>query len=275
MNPLLNTILAATLAGPAQLTFQPEADRTVVPEVDHYSAFVTIDTTGLLHDDFGLEDVERQQDIFERDLPSLFLEVGLADARAKDTAEVRVLFRWDDFDEFRYGVTFEVTTPDGDQHEHSLVFQGDGHDLLEHLKGEIPAVIALLERPPEHEDADPLPPTPSGPKTPPETTPKPEGRALLWTGVGLSILGAALVPTGVVLHMQTDEDRNNFESTKTGRRHPLPLTAGLMGLGGVALGAGVALIVVGVKKGKQSKKRALLVPSASPSHVGLTLQGRF
>lgn len=276
MNLLLTTILATTLVGYSPFSLRTAGSSVFEPnEQSHYPAHVTIDTTGLQHDDLPPEDVKNQQHLFERDLPSQFLEDGLPDAQTDDAAQVRVLFRWDDFAEYRYAVTFEVTTPDGRSQEHSVVFQGEEHDLLDRLKEEVPAVIALLERPPAQEGAAPITPPPVEPETPAEPVRKVEGRALLWTGVGLSVVGAGLVPAGVVLHMQTDQTDDGLSGSSVERRNPVALTGALIGVGAVALGAGVALIVIGAKKGKSSKKTAQLAPSVSPTHVGLSFQTRF
>lgn len=276
MNFLAHTLLATTLVGTSPISSQAvEGSISDPSEQSHYRADVIIDTTALQHDEFPETEIQRQQDLFERDLPAQFLEVGAPETGSEDAARVRVLFRWDDFNEFRYGVTFEVTTPDGQVREHAIVFQGDEHDLIERLKDEVPAVIALLERPPTPQETTPPPSAPADPQQPLPPPNRPQGRGLLWTGVGLTIVGAALLPTGIVLHMQTDERNDGLTRVLNQRRHPVALTGTLIGVGAAALGAGVPLIIVGAKKGKPSKKRAQLTPSASPNHVGFSLHGRF
>lgn len=280
MNLLLHTIITASLTGPAPIASEPPRDEasTSTTDGDHYPAHITIDTTGLAHDDFGPDDVQKQQDVFERDLPPLFLDAGLADAESLNSAEVLVLFHWDDFAKFQYGVTFQVTPPDGEQREHSLVFQGDEYDLLKHLKGEVPSVIALLERPSGPQDVAPRPLPPTGPEAPSDTNPGAEPKhTLRWVGVGVGLAGLAAGVTGAVL-MPRSRSQPQFEDQRFGsemqRRHPLPITAALVGIGGAGVLAGVVLIVIDTRRAKNAK-RASVAPTFGNQRVGLTLTGRF
>lgn len=281
MNLLLHTIFATTLVGPTPLALRTAEGSAAEPsEQGHYPARVTIDTTGLQHNDLPSEDVRRQQELFERDLPSQFLKVGLADAETEDAADVRVLFRWDDFGEFRYGVTFEVTTPDGQQHEHSLVFQGEAHDLLEHLKGEVPAVIALLERRAETSPASPdTPPpktTPPGSETPPPQDPRLHtmGKA----GIGVAAVGVAAGVTGAVLFTLTKNETTfgsgDGKTLDEQRRLPV-LSVGLMVGGGLAVAAGISFLAADLARTKKAPKKTVLLPSVSPESAGFSLAGRF
>jgi hypothetical protein len=41
------------------------------------------------------------------------------------------------------------------------------------------------------------------------------------------------------------------------------------------IGAGVALLVIGLRKNKQARNSVMMLPEAGPNYVGLGLSGRF
>ena len=240
-----------------------------------YPAFVVLDTSPLAEDE-PADLVEKQDAFFRAKVPPMFLgQVELVDARSEGVAELRVAFAWESYDKFIYRVTVEATLPGGETRETSFAFQGDEHDLLARLEEELPTVVAWLERP--EEGTEPVPgPVSQPPVTkPPTSNDEPEGHGLLWTGAGLSAVGAALIPTGVVLGTLTDTEPDGLGFDDTNRRHSPAVTGTLIGVGAAALVVGVPLIVVGTKRLKKSKSRASVLPNASPSHVGFSIQGRF
>ena len=269
MTFLLHVTLFASLAGslPTPVVHAAPAERTDAP-TSHYTARLRIDASEL-GPSLPADAVEEQQRLFDGDVPPFFL--GKLSLAEDGEVEVVVRVRWQDFDEFIYGVSIQATTPDGVVHEDSFTFKGDEYDLLVQIEQHVPTVVQWLERP----TTPPPAVEPPRAQDPPGTEARPNGRGLLWTGVALAIVGAALVPAGVVMHTQTDSEPDGFGSRSKSRRHPVGLTGALIGVGVAAVGVGVPLIVVGAKRGKESKAHASIAPAVSPSHVGFSMQGRF
>ena len=109
----------------------------------------------------------------------------------------------------------------------------------------------------------------------PET--KQPTHTLRWVGVGVGVVGLSLGVTGGVL-MPRESSERRFDGERVGvelvRKHPLPLTASLVGIGAAGVVAGVAMIVVDAKRSK-NPKRASFSPTFGTQHVGFSLTGKF
>ena len=281
MNPLLHTALVWALTSPGANPLHTALQEASEPaSQDYHPAHITIDTSAL-RSDLDPQEVDKQQDLFERDVPTFFLgETQLVETASDDSAEIRIIVRWDDFADFRYGVRIEATTPDGREHDTSFVFQGDEHDLLTRMKDEVPTVLGWLERP---DEATPPPasstPSPGNLSSPGETTPPPEPRlhALGKAGIGVAAVGLAAGIAGVVLFTRTDLDTtlNGDRRERTQERSHPTLSVALMAAGGAVLITGAALLATDLARPAKPKARAHLTPVLSSSGGGLSLSGRF
>ena len=281
MTLLLHTALVWALASPGAIPLHASLQEAAEPpSQDYHPAHITIDTSAL-RSDLDPEEVDKQQDLFERDVPTFFLgKSRLVETASDDAAEVRIIVRWDDFADFRYGVRIEATTPDGRDHDTSFVFQGDEHDLLTRMKDEVPTVLGWLERP---DEAAPPPPS----STPPpgdvsstgKTTPAPEPRlhALGKAGIGVAAVGLAAGIAGAVLFTRTDLETtlNGERRERTQERGHPALSVALMAAGGAVLITGAALLATDLARPAKPKARAHLTPVLSTSGGGLSLSGRF
>ena len=286
MTSLLPAALTLSLALPAPLPPYAATVERAEPSQEHYRAHIAIDTEALREAQDETE-VERQQDLFDRDVPTLFRsELEVASDRGKDTAQVNITVRWADFSDFRYGVTIEAVTPDGRKNETSFDFQGDEHDLVDRLKDEVPTVVAWLEHSEdeqpsspeaEHDPVEGTPPSTPVPPQPDAPRLHPMGKA----GIGVAAVGLAAGVTGAVLFTLT-EPANMLDggSRASGEERRFPIASiALMAVGGTALVTGIALLATDLSK--SSKKtdpktsRASLSPMLSPQGGGLSLSGRF
>jgi tetratricopeptide (TPR) repeat protein len=112
---------------------------------------------------------------------------------------------------------------------------------------------------------------------------KDPGRGLVLTGAALTAIGGAALgvsAAGMVLGNQANDISDLDPADVDGRREQfdrgrtMNLMAISAGVGaGLLIGTGVALLVVGKKKGKESQARVL--PFASPTLAGLSASGRF
>ena len=284
MTSLLPAALALSLALPSLPPAYAAAIEQAEPSQEYYRAHIVIDTEALREAQDATE-VERQQDLFDRDVPPLFRgELEVASDHGEDTAQVSITVRWADFADFRYGVTIETVTPDGRKNETSFDFQGDEHDLVDRLKGEVPTVVAWLERPndeqPPETEHDPAEGTnPSAPVTPQPGVHRlhPLGKA----GIGVAAVGLAAGVTGAILFTLTEPanmlDRGSRASGEE-RRFPVASIA-LMAAGGAALVTGIALLATDLssssKKTDPKASQTSLSPMLSPQGGGLSLSGRF
>ena len=109
----------------------------------------------------------------------------------------------------------------------------------------------------------------------PETrTPK---HTLRWVGIGVGVVGLGVgITGGVLMPREKTERRLGGESfgSEVVRRHPLPLTASLVGIGAAGVVAGVAMVVIDAKRSK-SPGRTSFLPSFGIQHVGFSLIGKF
>ena len=285
MTSLLPAALTLSLAIPAPSLAHATTVERSEPAQEHYRAHIAIDTEAL-REAQDAQEVERQQDLFDRDVPTLFRsELEVSPDSEDDTAQVSITVRWADFADFRYGVTIEAVTPDGRKNETSFDFQGDEHDHIERLRNEVPTDVAWLERsedeqpPPESEHPPVKGTTPSAP---PPSQPGPlRLHPLGKAGIGVATVGLAAGVAGTVLFTLT-EPANMLDggSRASGEERRFPVASiALMTAGGAALVTGIALLATDLsrssKKTKSKTSRASLSPMLSPQGGGLSLSGRF
>jgi hypothetical protein len=95
--------------------------------------------------------------------------------------------------------------------------------------------------------------------------------AMGYVGIGVGVLGAGVMASGILLTLRRDELRG--EPGTLSRYSTRPPGIGLAVGGGVALAAGVALIVVDVVRHRKS--RVAFAPAVGRGQAGLSIVGRF
>lgn len=132
---------------------------------------------------------------------------------------------------------------------------------------------------------------PAPPPEPPAPEPAPEGGAstLRWVGVGVGVVGLAAFGTGVYFGMQakdisdqiTNHDpmkpwpANIAQLEEDGASYEMKQIAFMIG-GGLAVAAGVVMVVVGGPKAHDEKSGAVsITPVATPDTLGFAAAGRF
>jgi len=153
---------------------------------------------------------------------------------------------------------------------------------IEEILADIAEADAEAEAAAAAEAAKVVEPPPSDPL--PVTDDKP-GRGLVIGGaVALGVGGAAigLMLGGVIGSLSA---QTNFNSAEPGtseredfkKRGETMNTLAIVGgvIAPLALGAGVALLIIGLKKNKQARNQAMVLPVAGPDYMGLGFSGRF
>lgn len=150
----------------------------------------------------------------------------------------------------------------------------------ERIIEEMPTLVPLLERAAPAE-------TPAGTGDPPSTEEKPERERALaglgWSGVAIGVVGAGLVGGGAFLLTREEtttalDAQGRLSSTDT---HPKQTPGiALAAVGGVAIAAGVTMVLLDARRQKKKKKKkrndkahATLLPTFTTP--GLVLSGRF
>jgi len=140
---------------------------------------------------------------------------------------------------------------------------------------QVAAAIKALQEPPPAVVPEDRPPEDDHPPPPPPPPPE-RKRPLLWTGIGLTVVGAGALSAGIPLHRYKSRsesiDLPGENIDRKSRALTLPLIIG----GSVVLATGISLIIYDVVAAKKSKsKRTMVTPSASSSWAGLTISGKF
>lgn len=144
---------------------------------------------------------------------------------------------------------------------------------------EVVAALDSLEKAADEVEA--VGPSDAGSQGATRPDPRPDTKepkhTLRWVGVGVGVVGLGVGVAGGVL-MPREEIERRFDDgsvvSEVSRRHPLPLTASLVGVGAVGVVAGLTMIVIDAKRSKKSKRTTFL-PSFGSQHVGFSLTGKF
>ncbi len=156
--------------------------------------------------------------------------------------------------------------------------KGKIEDILAELEAEAEAAAAAAsqqpeEEPPEDTNTEPLPVGNDRP-----------GQGLVIGGtamLGVGAVGIALMLGGVIggLRAQTAFDTADDALDKENARkrgttmNALAITGGVVAP--IFIGAGVALVIIGLRKNKAARNGAMLLPQAGPNYVGLGIHGHF
>lgn len=123
---------------------------------------------------------------------------------------------------------------------------------------------------------DPKTDTVSSPIEPVERTPRkaaltPIGKA----GIGVAVVGAAVLTAGIVLAVRDDAFATSGDDVQQERRrNTRPVGIGLAAVGGAALVGGVTMIIVDRVRAKRGA-RVAFVPALGRRELALTIGGRF
>lgn len=178
--------------------------------------------------------------------------------------------------------------------EYEAALEGTGVELSAEIaseKGKIEDILAELAAKEAAEAEKNNEPDPE-PDTEPEVDDDPlpvgndsPGRGMVIGGsvmLGIGGAGIGLLLGGVIgsLRAQADFDSTEDGTTEheTARKKGKTMNA-LAYTGAVVaplfIGAGVALLVIGLRKNKQARNSVMMLPEAGPNYVGLGLSGRF
>ena len=170
------------------------------------------------------------------------------------------------------------------QEEDGEVYVCGGNDLAAFSMKRVVAAVNDFRTPAENIGAEPSPTdTENLPAEKPggaEPAPESEGHAMRWIGVGVGVAGAASLIAGGVMRPQEQtvrvQEEGGWTSESRARFEPRN-TAILLGVGGIAVGAGVALVVADAVLSKQRKRKrsAVIAPSVSSTSFIFTLRSRF
>ncbi len=141
------------------------------------------------------------------------------------------------------------------------------------------------EKPPEEKPPEEKPPEETIPVEPPEESPPPKPRNVRPIGYTLLGTGAAALIGGAVVGGLAKREETNFktattrdaaEAAKDRGQKLAPAADGLFIAGGILAAAGIVMLLVPLRgKKAERRERAMFVPHASPSQVGLGVTGRF
>lgn len=255
---------------------QPQAKRFV-------PTYVVVDCHALA-DAQEVEYVRETHDYLSERVPGLFRGlVPLEAEHGPGVAKLRVALSWSDYGKSLYTVVITAELPGGERHEERFELRGDEYTVLERLETQVDTYVAWLEAtddaaepaekadepaaaPPEATD-EPLPPPPSQKRLSP----------MGWAGIGVGIAGLGAGIVGTVLFTRTEE---GFERNPSGvealqrRKHPAPVTVGLMVGGGVLLATGATLLGIDLRRSSR-QHRASISPQLSDDGLGFSVSGRF
>ncbi|WP_146155499.1 hypothetical protein [Enhygromyxa salina] len=175
-----------------------------------------------------------------------------------------------------------------DEYEASL--EASGEPLTSEIaseKGKIEDILAELAAAAEPEpEPEPEPGPDPGPDPGPVHVDEKPGRGLVIGGavmIGVGAAGGGLLIGGVVggLKAQTDfeatepfTDERDAVRKRGGTMNALAITGAVVAP--VFLGAGIALLVVGLKRNRDARLRnVMLLPEAGPGYAGVGFSGRF
>ena len=149
-----------------------------------------------------------------------------------------------------------------------------------------------------HAEPPPPPPTPTQPEVKPEPTPpvagpvdhgpKSKSSPLRLAGVAVSVIGAGAFGAGIYFGLQAKKISDDITNHDPSQPWPADIKdqeakgksdetkqIGLMIGGGVAIAAGVAMIVLGAPKEEHETGVSYVTPVATPDSVGFAAAGRF
>jgi hypothetical protein len=178
-----------------------------------------------------------------------------------------------------------------DEYEASL--QGTKTVLSDEIaseKGKIEGILADIAAAEAEAENEPDPETDPEPETEPDTDPLPvgndkPGRGLVIGGavmLGVGGAGIGLLLGGVIggLRAQADFDATadgtaeHEDARKKGKTmNALSITGAVVAP--LFIGAGVALLVIGLRKNKQARNSVMVLPEAGPGYAGFGISGRF
>jgi hypothetical protein len=176
-----------------------------------------------------------------------------------------------------------------DEYEASL--QGTNVKLSAEIASEKGKIEGILEEIAAKEAAAANEPEPEPEREPePDYDPMPVGNDRPGTGLviggavmlGVGAGGIGLLLGGVIGGLRAQTEFNTAEpdtperedARKRGRTmNVLAITGGVVAP--IFIGAGAALLVIGLRKNKQARSSMMVLPEAGPSFVGLSLSGRW
>lgn len=259
----------------ALLSMAPGSERTVVLEVDHTplleeqivqaaedtAYFVQSDGTKLLHTQHGF--------------------VVLAEVEPSVPA-ISVRLEWVDYEDSLYRVTVATRRPGEDPRVlEEFECQCVGSQLTNAILERFPAAVAQLDEEPEAPEEESGPgPAASEPGDSTRTHEVASAEAvgdrkrlgpLGWSGIAVGSVGAGVLVGGLVLSPRNLVTRGGPDMVEG--RDPRSLGVGLAVTGGVALAAGVSMVVVDLVRRRPSKVAA--GPSGGRDHAGVVFTLRF
>ncbi|MGH1348439.1 MAG: hypothetical protein ACRBN8_43205 [Nannocystales bacterium] len=163
--------------------------------------------------------------------------------------------------------------------EQTEVCECGANELTTLAMKEVVAALKALEETAENEESGDS--SEAGTQSAVDEKPDPQTKvpkhALRWVGVGVGVAGLGVGITGGGL-MPREKTERRFDGERVGtelvRKHPLPLTATLVGVGAAGVVAGVAMIVIDAKRSRDPK-RTSFSPTFGTQHVGFSLTGKF
>lgn len=212
-------------------------------------------------------------------------------------AVVHVTLVWKDYEASHYGVTVEVRRGGSmrlavvdecrlcDEEKLAAKVAGRVEDVLPYLVDGAPSGPVAGEAEPEGEpEARALQAEPLAEPDPARTTEdEPEPRRVgvaAYVGFGAIALGVGGLAGGIAVLLEEPTERfRPADDYVLERRDRVPLGAALVGVGGALLVTGAVLVAIDqtvLRKRRAGRARSLvLVPSVSPSTVGLGISARF
>lgn len=194
-----------------------------------------------------------------------------------ETAEavISVYLSFKDYEKSLYAIDISIETPSETHKLDTIECWGAEPQLIDCIDQNLDKVTALLLEPvPEDELRRVATPTPEA-SFADDRSAKEQGRSLgrrgRW-GIGTMATGAAAVVAGGVLFaIEPQSVRDDGFSIRN--RSFLPAAIATVATGGVLLAVGTGLLLSDPQR--KRKKTAILLPSFSPSSLGLSLQGHF
>ncbi len=171
--------------------------------------------------------------------------------------------------------------------EYEAILEGSGVELSPEIvseKGKIDKILAELDKPVEEVEED-TPVEVVEPSPVEEPIDDKAGQGLVIGGgvmIGVGAVGLGLLLGGVIGGASAQKaydsaengtDEQSDAETRGKTMNILAIAGGVVAP--LALGAGVALLIIGLKRNKEAQGRAMITPAFGPSYTGLTLTARF
>jgi hypothetical protein len=231
--------------------------------------------------------------IAQRYIPPMLKKQGitLVDAAETDAATVTIVMSWIDYPNSIYATDIAVTRPGFPDRkldriicdpciDHMVVDQLEPHlpKLLPWLAADLPepqpeapAPAPAEDGPPRSQATVPAEPTASGTDGV-DSHPPPRMGALGWAGIATASIGAAALISGGIVFARDEREVSLTPTTRQYRDFRPPGVA-TMAVGGVALGAGVAMICSHLLIRKRSRTTAMV--AVGRGHGVVTITRRF